>query len=97
MPLERIWKRSIDLAQEKLKEKQLPLLDPRFESGADISSTVEDLEKTIGQSKGPGVGRLRKILKTIYNYAGIVDTAIQHNPAITALVWAGVKAILQVR
>ena len=101
VPIERIWQRSIDLAQEKLKEKKLPLLelsDPTCKSVADISSTVGELKRTIDQGgNGPGVGCLRKILKTIASYGRIVDTAIQHNPAITALVWAGIRAILQVR
>jgi len=101
LPIERIWQRSIDLAQEKLKEKELPLLepgDPTCKSVANISSTVGELKKTIDQGgNGPGVGRLRKILKIVDSYGRIVDTAIQHHPAITALVWAGVRAILQVR
>jgi len=94
--MDHIWKRSIDLAQDKLTEKRLPLLDATINSGVDISSTVGDLEKTINQRKDPGVGRLRKILKTIHSYAGMVDIAIQHNPMITALVWSGLRAILQV-
>ena len=96
LPIERIWRRSISLAQEKLKEMNLPLLDlsdPTLKSAADIDGTVRDLKSNV---KG-GSGRLRKILKTIESYAKIVDTAIQSNPAITALVWAGVRAILQVR
>jgi len=86
---------------EKLREKKLPLLDlnnPTLTSVADISSTVGDLKKTSERGgNGPAVRRLRKVLKTVGSYARIVDRSIQHNPAITALVWAGVRAILQVR
>jgi len=100
LPIERIWQRSIDLAQERLKEKKLPLLElssPTFKSVIGVSSPVEDLKRTINQSgKGPAADRWRKILKTIDSYAKLVDTAIQHSPAITALVWAGVRTILQV-
>ena len=42
------------------------------------------------------VERLGKILKSVNKYATIVDTAIQHHPDITSLVWAGARAILQV-
>jgi hypothetical protein len=42
------------------------------------------------------VERLGKILKSVDKYAKIVDTAIQHHPDITSLVWAGARAILQV-
>jgi len=58
---------------------------------------VEDLRGSIDQrGRSPGADRWRKILKTIDSYARLVDTAIQHSPAITALVWAGVKTILLV-
>ena len=101
LPIERIWQRSIDIAQEKLKKKKLPLLEPSgsaVPSGADISTIVVDLGKAIDQGdRGSGVGRWGKILKVIDSYSRVVDTAIQSNPAITALVWAGVRAILQVR
>ena len=43
------------------------------------------------------VERLGKVLKTMDKYATIVDVAIQHSPEVTALVWAGVRGILQVR
>ena len=100
LPIEHIWQRAIDLAQVKLKEKGLPLLehsDPMRKPVADVSGTIGDIKNPIEQrGKGPGEGRWRKILKTIDSYSTIVDTAIQHNPAITALVWASVRAILQV-
>ena len=43
------------------------------------------------------VERLGTVLKTMDKYATIVDVAIQHSPEVTALVWAGVRGILQVR
>jgi len=42
------------------------------------------------------VERLGNILKSVDKYAKIVDTAIQHHPDITSLVWAGARAVLQV-
>ena len=42
------------------------------------------------------VERLGNILKIVDKYAKIVDTAIQHHPDITSLVWAGARTILQV-
>ncbi|KAF8472040.1 hypothetical protein BDZ91DRAFT_780824 [Kalaharituber pfeilii] len=41
------------------------------------------------------VERIGPILKCIESYSNIVDVAIQHNPKITALVWASVRAILR--
>ncbi|RPB18346.1 hypothetical protein L211DRAFT_797364, partial [Terfezia boudieri ATCC MYA-4762] len=37
-----------------------------------------------------------KILKNVGQYTTVVDTAIQSNPQVSALVWAGVRAIMQV-
>ncbi|KAF8476005.1 hypothetical protein BDZ91DRAFT_202272 [Kalaharituber pfeilii] len=42
------------------------------------------------------VEQLGRILKGVQHYASIVDVAIQHSPETTALVWAGVRFILQV-
>jgi len=94
LPIEHIWQRSIDPAQEKLREKELPLLevgDGAIKSVAHMSGTVGDLKRTIDEDlKG---GRLRKVLKTIDNYSKTVDISILHNPAITSLIWEGVTVI----
>jgi len=39
---------------------------------------------------------LGQFLKSAEKYTRIVNTAIQHHPDITSLVWAGASAILQV-
>jgi len=41
------------------------------------------------------VERLGKILKSVEKYSRIVDIAVQSNPQVSALVWAGVWAIMQ--
>ena len=101
LPIEHIWQRSLDLAQVKLEEKGLPLLelsDSMLKPVADIWSITGGLKESIEQrGKGPGVGRWRKILETVDSYSRVFDMAIQHNAAITALVWASVRAILVVR
>jgi len=40
--------------------------------------------------------RLGNILKSVDKYAKVVDTAIQHHPDITSLLWAGARTMLQV-
>ncbi|KAF8456481.1 hypothetical protein BDZ91DRAFT_745385, partial [Kalaharituber pfeilii] len=40
--------------------------------------------------------RIQRILEGAEKYANIVDIAIQHSPEITALVWAGARAILAI-
>lgn len=99
----KLWQRSIEIAEKKLSEKNLPPLgldnlstQPATEI---IKLTIGDLEDKVRKhgDAGAGGGRWKNILKTIDRYARIVDTVIQHNPEITALVWAGIRASLQVR
>ena len=40
--------------------------------------------------------RLGEILRSVEKYSSIVDTAIQSNPLVSALVWAGIKGIMLV-
>ena len=40
--------------------------------------------------------RLGEILRSVEKYSSIVDTAIQTNPLVSALVWAGIKGIMLV-
>lgn len=40
--------------------------------------------------------RINKMLMVIDKYSAIVDVSIQHHPDITALVWAGVRLVIQV-
>ena len=42
------------------------------------------------------VERLGKILKWVDNYSKVVDCAIQANPQMAALLWAGVWGIMRV-
>lgn len=42
------------------------------------------------------VDRLVKILKCVERYTKVVDIVVQSNPQVSALVWAGVWAILRV-
>jgi midasin (ATPase involved in ribosome maturation) len=73
-------------------------------SGDHKPSAIEELEETKVLLKNkmatkiPGVEsqRIKRILKIIEQYMNIVDIAIQHLPDITALVWAGVRLMIQV-
>ena len=52
---------------------------------------------TWGGKKVIVVEQLREILNKVKPYTKVVDIAIQANPQVSALVWAGVQAIMQVR
>jgi hypothetical protein len=67
-------------------------------------SAIEELEeiKVLLKNKlatkvlGVESQKIKKILEIIEQYMTIVDVAIQHHPDITALVWAGIRFMIQV-
>jgi hypothetical protein len=73
-------------------------------SGDHKPSAIEELEeiKVLLKNKmatkvlGVESHQIKKILKIIEQYMIIVDVSIQNQPDITALVWAGVRLIIQV-
>jgi len=96
------------LAKYQLPSLELGSL--QSQSGAEnIQSLVAELETAHRESKDKQwrykdrqgnevvwVERLGNIMKGLDKYAKIVDTAIQHHPDVTSLVWAGTRTILQV-
>ncbi|KAF8423279.1 hypothetical protein EV426DRAFT_574568 [Tirmania nivea] len=96
-----VWQRSIQIAQEKLLEKNLPPLPLDGQTSQTTNDVIDlmigDLQSLIKKNSGrrAGVERLGKILRTVEKYAKIVDTAIQHSPQFSSLVWAGIRAIVQ--
>ena len=107
-----LWQKTLEIAQESLTRYKLPLELGSLQSQSaaeNIQSLVKELETAHREIKDRQwcykdrqgnevvwVERLGKILKSVDKYAAIVDTAIQHHPDITALVWAGTRTILQV-
>ena len=107
-----VWGKTLEIAKKKLSDKSLALLDltsltsPSAEENIAtvikaLNAIQEDDKKNRWGYTWHGkrvviVEHLGKILKTAERYSKVVDTAIQHQPEVTALVWAGVKAILQV-
>ena len=108
-----VWTKALEIAEKNLSKHNLPPLDltkltsqsAEENTGAvkeNILAVVKALETLEKDNKKKGwsvlVGeRFGKILKCVANYTKVVDTAIQSNPQVSALVWAGIKAIMQVR
>lgn len=108
-----VWAKALEIATKKLSENNLPPLshaDLTSQSAAENIGCVIDVLKTLNrddEKKGwhytwrgkeiRVVKRLGKILKGVDKYAGVVGTAIQSNPQVGALVWAGILVIMRVR
>lgn len=109
--LDVVWAETLELAKKKLGDKNLPLDLTTLTSksaGENIRAVIEALDTLQRDEKKNRwsytwhgkevifVERLGKILKTVEPFSKVVDTAIQANPQVTALVWAGVLALMRV-
>ena len=108
-----MWERTLAIANQKLIDSNLPPLDfenlKSQSAEENMQAVIRELETARAKNKKAQwhyswrgrkiivVERLGKILRGVQKYAPIVDTAIQHSPEVTALVWGGARAILQVR
>ena len=94
------WERTLDIAATMLHDHDLPALDrDTLSSTENIQAVLEALNTAQGEDqkvKLIGKDRLRRILRGVEKYTKIVDSAVQHSPEVTALVWAGIRGILQV-
>ena len=108
-----VWAKALEIAKKQLSVNNLPPLDltnlTSQSAEKNIGAVVKALNTVLEDDKkkrwsytwhGKGVivvERLGKILKSVEKYTKVVDIAIQSNPQVSALVWAGVWAIMRVR
>ena len=107
-----VWTKALDIAQNKLREQNLPQLDPTKltsdSAGENIDAVVKSLNvlqqdeqknrwKYTWRGKEVVIAeRLGKILRSIEKYSTVVGTAIQCDPQVSAIVWAGILGIMRV-
>ena len=98
-----IWERTLDIAETILRDHGLPALDRTTLGSASSAENIQAVLETLKTAQGEdqkekliGKDRLQRILRGVEKYTKIVDTAVQHSPEVTALVWAGIRGILQV-
>ena len=111
-PSSAVWAKTLELAKKKLIENKLPPLDLTNIASQSACDNIEAVVKSLNaiqedeQRKrwsytwhGKEVviaERLGKILRSVEKYSHIVGTAIQCDPQVGALVWAGVQGIIRV-
>ena len=107
-----VWDKALEIAGKKLIENNLPLFDltnlTSQSAEENIGAIVKGLNNLLESDKqkywsytwlGKKVivmERLREILKIVDKYSKVVDIAVQSYPQVAALVWACVRAIIQV-
>lgn len=108
-----VWAKALEIAKKKLSENKLPPLSHAGLTSQSAEENIgcvmnvldtlnRDDEKKRWRYTWRGeevivVKRLGKILKDVDKYSGVVGTAIQSDPLVSALVWAGILVIMRVR
>lgn len=108
-----VWAKALEIAKKKLSENKLPPLSHAGLTSQSAEENIgcvmnvldtlnRDDEKKRWRYTWRGeevivVKRLGKILKGVDKYSGVVGTAIQSDPLVSALVWAGILVIMRVR
>ncbi|RPB22652.1 hypothetical protein L211DRAFT_826561 [Terfezia boudieri ATCC MYA-4762] len=107
-----VWAKALEIAKKKLSDKNLPPLDLTNLTSQSAEENIEAVIKALNTAQEDDkknrwsytwrgkevivVERLGKILKNVEKYSQVVNIAIQANPQVSALVWAGVWAIMRV-
>ena len=93
-PLE-IHQRTADLLKKRLAPEEVKKINWEETTEEQAKDVVEKVKKSL-EEKPEHTGKMYKTLQYINLYSKIIDVAIQHQPCITALVWAGVRTVIQV-
>ena len=107
-----VWAKALQVAKKKLEDSNLPQLDltnlTSQSAEENIQAVIKALNTLLEGDKRKRwsytwrgkeviiVERLGRILRIVEKYSKAVDMAIQSNPQVSALVWAGVCAIMRV-
>ena len=98
LPPSEIRKRTYDALTRRLTPEELRRVGWEEYEGTTAdkaAENIEDLKETLSDKKQHSK-TMSNILQYINKYSAIVDVAIQHNPDITALVWAVARTLIQV-
>ena len=90
-----IRERTANLLKERLTPEEAGKLNWDETTPEQAKAVVEEVQKSL-EGKPEHTGKMYKTLQYINNYSKIIDVAIQHQPCITALVWAGMRTVIQV-
>ena len=112
-PFSVVWAKALQITKKKLGDNSLPPLDLTNITSQSAEENIRAVVRALNISQEDKkkkrwsytwrgrevivVERLGKILRSVEKYSKVVDTAIQTSPQVSALVWAGVSAIMRVK
>jgi hypothetical protein len=94
-----IRKRTFSFLKEKLHGRELEELRWDKYTGTTIEQANEaigEVKRLVEKSKQSRWPKMDKVSQYVERYIKIIDVAIQHQPEVTTLVWAGMRTCIQV-
>ena len=85
----------MELLKERLRPEEVEKIKWDETTPEQAKTVVQEIQNSL-EGRPEHTGKMHKTLQYINKYATIVDVAIQHQPCITALVWAGMRTVIQV-
>ena len=93
-PLE-IRQRTAELLEGRLTAEEVKKIKWEETAPEQAKAVVQEVKRSL-EGKPEHSEKMYKTLQYINKYSTIIDVAIQHQPCITALVWAGMRTVIQV-
>ena len=90
------WQTALQECRSQLKPEEIKRMSP-VTSYEDLQSSVAVLEKDFRKRQIPKVlSRIEPYLSNLRSFQGVVDSAVQAKPDLAALMWGGIKLVLEV-
>lgn len=90
-----IRQRTVELLKERIRPEEVEKLKWDETTAEQAKEVVNTVTQSM-EGKPKHTGKMYKTMQYVNKYCTIIDVAIQHQPQITALVWAGVRTVIQV-
>ncbi|KAI0534764.1 hypothetical protein GGR58DRAFT_481512 [Xylaria digitata] len=81
------------LAKLSVEDRTIMLSTPTYEALRDYMENLQRTNSTRLVTKL--LARIQGLLLNLKDFAGAIDTAVQSNPAIAALIWGGMKLVIE--
>ena len=90
------WHTALQECRSRLKPEEIRRIAP-VRSYEDLQSSVAILEKDYRKRRiSKALSRIEPYLSNLRSFQGVIDTAVQAKPDLAALMWGGIKLVLEV-
>lgn len=95
--IQALWQTAFERCRRKLTAKDLANI-LQINTYDELTQSISVLRKSYKQrTVSRALNRLTPLLSNLQSFHGVIDTTVQANPEIAALIWGGIKLALEVR